>query len=202
MLGLTFFGHLGQVYQTSSPLHVPLGLWLLLFAPLLLARGRGHLVSLLLFVAFAGFGWSYGLSFLSLAERSPSGDPTLMAARVSLALAMPVLVVGLAAVGAAPVGEKALLVGIGAEADPGGFHAGGGEAPPPADDLLGVPREVLELLMMAHCNDVVAANSSFSWWGAYLNQQPLRRCVAPSKWFKKETFPQAQRLYPQGWLLI
>ncbi|MFO0483944.1 MAG: DUF2157 domain-containing protein [bacterium] len=98
MLGLTFFGHLGQVYQTSSPLHVPLGLWLLLFAPLLLARGRGHLIALLLVVTLAGFGWSYGLSSLSFAERSPSGDPTLMAARVSLAFAMPVLVAGLAAV--------------------------------------------------------------------------------------------------------
>jgi hypothetical protein len=40
-LGLTFFGHLGQVYQTSSPLWQPLGLWLALFAPLLLAMGRG-----------------------------------------------------------------------------------------------------------------------------------------------------------------
>ncbi|MCX7200562.1 MAG: DUF2157 domain-containing protein, partial [Proteobacteria bacterium] len=33
MLGLTSLGHMGQVYQTSSPLHVPVGLWLLLFAP-------------------------------------------------------------------------------------------------------------------------------------------------------------------------
>ncbi len=40
-LGLTFFGHLGQVYQTSSPLWQPLSLWLALFAPLLLLTGRG-----------------------------------------------------------------------------------------------------------------------------------------------------------------
>jgi uncharacterized membrane protein len=39
-LGLTFFGHLGQVYQTSSPLWKPLAVWLLLFAPLLLLLGR------------------------------------------------------------------------------------------------------------------------------------------------------------------
>ena len=39
-LGLTFFGHLGQVYQTSSPLWQPLAVWLLLFAPLLLMMGR------------------------------------------------------------------------------------------------------------------------------------------------------------------
>jgi len=39
-LGLTFFGHLGQVYQTSSPLWQPLALWLALFVPLLLLTGR------------------------------------------------------------------------------------------------------------------------------------------------------------------
>jgi hypothetical protein len=39
-LGLTFFGHLGQVYQTSSPLWQPLAAWLALFAPLLLLTGR------------------------------------------------------------------------------------------------------------------------------------------------------------------
>jgi len=39
-LGLTFFGHLGQVYQTTSPLWQPLAAWLVLFAPLLLLTGR------------------------------------------------------------------------------------------------------------------------------------------------------------------
>lgn len=39
-LGLTFFGHLGQVYQTSSPLWQPLAVWLALFVPLLLLTGR------------------------------------------------------------------------------------------------------------------------------------------------------------------
>lgn len=42
-LGLVFFGHVGQVYQTSSPLWQPLALWLAFFAPLLLLAGRGWL---------------------------------------------------------------------------------------------------------------------------------------------------------------
>jgi uncharacterized membrane protein len=46
-LGLTFFGHLGQYYQTSSPMWQPLLLWLLLFTPLLLLFGRGWLTALL-----------------------------------------------------------------------------------------------------------------------------------------------------------
>ena len=39
VLGMAFFGHLGQVYQTSSPLWQPLAAWLVLFGPLLLLRG-------------------------------------------------------------------------------------------------------------------------------------------------------------------
>ncbi len=44
-LGLTFFAHLGQVYQTSSPLWQPLLAWLVVFSPLLLSYGRGWLVA-------------------------------------------------------------------------------------------------------------------------------------------------------------
>jgi uncharacterized membrane protein len=62
VLGATFFGHLGQVYQTSSPLWQPLATWLLLFSPLLLLAGRGWLISLLWMVgllgtAMAHFSW-------------------------------------------------------------------------------------------------------------------------------------------------
>lgn len=48
MLGLTFFGHLGQVYQSSSPLWQPLSVWLVLFTPLILLRGQSWLTAVLL----------------------------------------------------------------------------------------------------------------------------------------------------------
>ncbi len=53
-LGLTFFGHIGQVYQTSSPLWQPLALWLVLFTPLLLGFGRSWLAAAGWFAVFAG----------------------------------------------------------------------------------------------------------------------------------------------------
>ena len=56
VLGATFFGHLGQVYQTSSPLWQPMAIWLILFSPLLLLVGRGWLISLLWIVALLGTG--------------------------------------------------------------------------------------------------------------------------------------------------
>ncbi|WP_285712187.1 DUF2157 domain-containing protein [Erythrobacter oryzae] len=54
-MGLTFFGHLGQVYQTSSPIWQPLGLWLALFAPLLLLTGRSWPSAL---AVIGGAGWT------------------------------------------------------------------------------------------------------------------------------------------------
>lgn len=64
------------------------------------------------------------------------------------------------------------------------------------------PREVVELAMMSLCDDVVVANSSFSWWGAYLNILPNHRVVAPLKWFVKDPFPRSSHVYPADWMLL
>lgn len=58
-LGLTFFGHLGQVYQTSSPIWQPLALWLVLFAPLLLLTGRSWPSALAVFGGAVWTAWEY-----------------------------------------------------------------------------------------------------------------------------------------------
>jgi hypothetical protein len=58
-LGLTFFGHLGQVYQTSSPLWQPLAAWLVLFVPLLLLTGRGWLSALAVVGGSVWCAWEY-----------------------------------------------------------------------------------------------------------------------------------------------
>lgn len=58
-LGLTFFGHLGQVYQTSSPLWQPLALWLALFVPLLLLTGRSWPSALAVMGGAVWTAWEY-----------------------------------------------------------------------------------------------------------------------------------------------
>lgn len=41
--------------------------------------------------------------------------------------------------------------------------------------------EVEDFNLMASCKDIIGANSSFSWWAAYLGQHD--RIVMPEKWF-------------------
>lgn len=66
VLGLTFFGHIGQVYQTSSPLWQPLLAWLVIFSPLLLLFGRGWPVAGLWLVGLLGTAWSHADEYGSL----------------------------------------------------------------------------------------------------------------------------------------
>ncbi|WP_088307391.1 DUF2157 domain-containing protein [Novosphingobium sp. B 225] len=59
MLGMTFLAHVGQVYQTTSPLWQPLALWLALMGPLLLLRGQSWLAAMLLFATSVYAVWDY-----------------------------------------------------------------------------------------------------------------------------------------------
>lgn len=72
-LGLTFFGHLGQVYQTSSPLWKPLATWLVLFAPLLLLMGRSWPAAAAVMGGAVWCVWEYATAMTGYgAVRDPS----------------------------------------------------------------------------------------------------------------------------------
>jgi hypothetical protein len=58
-----------------------------------------------------------------------------------------------------------------------------------------------DMLLMSHCKHNIIANSSFSWWGAYLNKNPNKRVVAPSKWFKNSDIND-QDVIPNEWIKI
>ena len=93
VLGLAFFGHIGQVYQTSSPLWQPLATWLVLFAPLLLLRGQSWLVALLLTGALIVACWDYASSHYGRFD--PRDNAPYV--RIALVTALPLALAPLAA---------------------------------------------------------------------------------------------------------
>ena len=58
-----------------------------------------------------------------------------------------------------------------------------------------------DLWLMSCCKHHIIANSSFSWWGAWLNPSPDKIVITPTYWFNTyhSYFPD---LYPSGWTLI
>jgi hypothetical protein len=60
-----------------------------------------------------------------------------------------------------------------------------------------------DLWLMAHCQHAVLANSSFSWWGAWLGDNKDRRIViAPQQWFNPAANVDASDIVPERWLRI
>ncbi len=88
VLALTFFGHLGQVYQTSAPLWEPLALWLALTGPMMLLYGRGWPVAALLAGGAVYCVWEYNYAVTDLLVRDGDHVPYLRAALVT---ALPIL---------------------------------------------------------------------------------------------------------------
>jgi hypothetical protein len=56
----------------------------------------------------------------------------------------------------------------------------------------------MQLMSLCKCN--IIANSSFSWWGAWLNINPEKIVIAPNSWFCNGT--NDQDLIPYNWLRL
>lgn len=60
-----------------------------------------------------------------------------------------------------------------------------------------------DMYLMSKCKHHIIANSSFSWWGAWLNSSPNKHVLAPNKWFNDEESNRIiADLIPAEWTLI
>ncbi|MBS1565210.1 MAG: alpha-1,2-fucosyltransferase, partial [Bacteroidetes bacterium] len=55
-----------------------------------------------------------------------------------------------------------------------------------------------DMRLMSRCRHHILANSSFSWWGAWLNGRPDKIVVAPQKWMNNDSIVPKD-LIPVSW---
>lgn len=55
-----------------------------------------------------------------------------------------------------------------------------------------------DMRLMSACKHHIIANSSFSWWGAWLNPDSDKVVVAPKQWFKSSTLSSTD-IVPDSW---
>ncbi len=63
-------------------------------------------------------------------------------------------------------------------------------------------KDWMDLYIMSKCTDNIIANSSFSWWAAWLNKNDEKRVVAPKLWFGSGKNIDTKDLIPNDWSLI
>lgn len=68
-------------------------------------------------------------------------------------------------------------------------------------DHNGMEKGFEDLRLMSHCKHHIIANSSFSWWGAWLGKRDGQVVVSPARWFNTRSCNFSDRL-PSGWVVV
>lgn len=62
--------------------------------------------------------------------------------------------------------------------------------------------ELCDLILMSKCDNNIIANSTFSWWGAYLNKNKNKTVLSPKIWFNPESGIDDKDIIPDSWIKI
>ena len=63
----------------------------------------------------------------------------------------------------------------------------------------------VDLCLMSMCDDFIIANSSYSWWGAWLSKNKDKKVIAPANWFGSKGYTKdhnTEDLIPSTWTRI
>ncbi len=61
----------------------------------------------------------------------------------------------------------------------------------------------VDLCLMSLCDDFIIANSTFSWWGAWLSSNQNKQIIAPSTWFgPNNSHLDTRDLIPNSWKIL
>ncbi len=61
---------------------------------------------------------------------------------------------------------------------------------------------IIDLYSMAECEHNIIANSSFSWWGSYLNRNKEKVIIAPKNWFASKGPKDWRDIYTSDMIII
>jgi hypothetical protein len=74
----------------------------------------------------------------------------------------------------------------------------------PSDVSKNLPQE--DIMLISHCKHCIIANSSFSWWGAWLGDCKFnfndRIVIAPKQWFLSDNINDIDSRLPENWIKL
>lgn len=63
-------------------------------------------------------------------------------------------------------------------------------------------KDYIDLFLMSMCDHNIISNSTFSWWGAWLNGNNIKKVIAPKIWFGPGLSFDTKDVVPEEWIKL